>query len=59
VTDQATVDQAGPDYQETIEAVQDGLTAEVMQELNARVDVDKEEAGAVATAYLQESGFIE
>jgi osmoprotectant transport system substrate-binding protein len=59
VTDQATVDEAGPDYQETIELVQEGLTEEVMQELNARVDIDREEATAVATQYLQESGYIE
>jgi glycine betaine/choline ABC-type transport system substrate-binding protein len=30
-----------------------------MQELNARVDIDKEEPAAVATPYLQESGYIE
>jgi glycine betaine/choline ABC-type transport system substrate-binding protein len=59
VTDQATVDQAGADYQETIEAVQEGLTAEVMQELSARVDIDREEAATAATEYLQESGYIE
>ena len=59
VTDQATVDEAGPDYQETIELVQEGLTEEVMQELNARVDIDREEATAVATQYLQEEGYIE
>ena len=59
VTDQATVDEAGPDYQETIELVQEGLTNEVMQELNARVDIDREEAAAVATQYLQEEGYIE
>jgi glycine betaine/choline ABC-type transport system substrate-binding protein len=59
VTDQATVDEAGPDYQETIELVQEGLTNEVMQELNARVDIDREEASAVATQYLTESGYIE
>ena len=38
---QATVDEAGPDFQATIEAVQEGLTEEVMQELNARVDIDQ------------------
>jgi len=59
VTDQATADKAGPDYQETIELVQGGLTDEVMQELNARVDIDREEATAVATQYLQEEGYIE
>lgn len=59
VTDQATVDEAGPDYQETIEAVQEGLTVEVMQELNARVDIDREQAAAVAQQYLTEEGYIE
>ena len=29
-----------------------------MQELNARVDVDREEPSAVARAYLRESGYI-
>ncbi|MDP9228133.1 MAG: hypothetical protein M3M99_03655 [Actinomycetota bacterium] len=59
ITDQATVEEAGPDYQSTIEQVQGGLTLEVMQELNARVDIDQEEPAAVATQYLQESGYIE
>jgi glycine betaine/choline ABC-type transport system substrate-binding protein len=59
ITDQATVDEAGPDYQATIEKVQEGLTLEVMQELNSRVDIDKDEPAAVATQYLQESGYIE
>jgi glycine betaine/choline ABC-type transport system substrate-binding protein len=59
VTDQATVDQAGSDYQETIEAVQEGLTEEVMQELNARVDIDREQPTDVARQYLQEEGYIE
>lgn len=59
VTDQATVDEAGPDYQETIEAVQAGLTIPVMQELDARVDIDQETPEAVAGQYLSESGFTE
>ncbi|MGH2923308.1 MAG: glycine betaine ABC transporter substrate-binding protein [Solirubrobacterales bacterium] len=59
VTDQATVDQAGTDYQETIEAVQEGLTEEVMQELNARVDIDREQPTEVARQYLREEGYIE
>ena len=45
VTDQSTVQKAGPDYQATIEKVQKGLTLPVMQELNARVDIDKQEPG--------------
>ena len=59
VTDQKTVDEAGEDLQSTIETVQDGLTVEVMQELDARVDIDREEASAVATQYLQEEGYVE
>ena len=56
---QETVDQAGDDFGATIELVQGGLTEEVMQELNARVDIDKQTPAATATEYLQESGYIE
>ena len=49
----------GPDYQATIEKVQEGLTLEVMQELNARVDVDKQKPEDVAAEYLQEAGYTE
>jgi glycine betaine/choline ABC-type transport system substrate-binding protein len=59
VTDQSTVQKAGPDYQATIEKVQQGLTLPVMQELNARVDIDKQEPAAVATEYLKEDGYIQ
>jgi osmoprotectant transport system substrate-binding protein len=55
---QSFADKAGPDLAKTIEQVNQGLTAEAMQELNARVDLDKETPAAVAKAYLQESGFI-
>jgi glycine betaine/choline ABC-type transport system substrate-binding protein len=59
VAAKAAVDQAGPDFQATVEKVQEGLTLEVMQELNARVDLDREEPAAVATQYLKEEGYIE
>lgn len=59
VARQQTVDEAGPDFQATIEEVQKGLTLEVVQELNARVDVDKEEPAAVATAYLKDAGYTD
>jgi glycine betaine/choline ABC-type transport system substrate-binding protein len=59
VTDQATVQKAGPDYQATIQKVQKGLTNAVMQELNARVDIDKQDPAAVATQYLKEDGYIQ
>ena len=59
VASKETADQAGPDLKTTVEEVQKGLTERVMQELNARVDVDREEPRAVARAYLRESGYIE
>ena len=59
ISDQKTAEDAGPDYQATIQKVQGGLSLEVMQELNARVDVDKQKPEDVAHEYLQESGYIE
>jgi osmoprotectant transport system substrate-binding protein len=53
------VDRAGPDLQKTVELVQRGLTERVLRELNARVDVDREEPRQAARAYLRESGYIE
>ncbi|HEY1236815.1 MAG TPA: glycine betaine ABC transporter substrate-binding protein [Solirubrobacterales bacterium] len=58
VTDQSTVQKAGPDYMATIQKVQQGLTLPVMQELNARVDIDKQDPADVATQYLKEDGYI-
>ncbi len=48
----------GPEGQKVIEAVQKPLTEKVMQELNARVDIDKQKPEASAKAYLQQAGFI-
>ena len=59
VASKGTADAAGPDLKETVEKVQQGLTERVMQELNARVDIDREEPRTVARAYLRESGYIE
>jgi osmoprotectant transport system substrate-binding protein len=52
------VAKAGADLPRVIELVQKGLTADVMQELNARVDLDKKTPAAVAGEYLRESGLI-
>jgi osmoprotectant transport system substrate-binding protein len=52
------VDKAGPDLQKTIELVNQGLTAPAIQELIARVDLDKQTPQDVAKEYLQESGYI-
>jgi osmoprotectant transport system substrate-binding protein len=51
------IEEAGPDLEETVTLVNEGLTDEVMQELNARVDLDKETPEAVAGQYLEESGL--
>jgi glycine betaine/choline ABC-type transport system substrate-binding protein len=48
----------GPEGQEVIEKIQEPLTEKVMQELNARVDVDKEKPAEVAKAYLESAGFL-
>jgi glycine betaine/choline ABC-type transport system substrate-binding protein len=54
-----TVDEAGSDFGDVVESVQSNLTLEVMQELNARVDIDKEEPAQAAEEYLKEFGYIE
>jgi osmoprotectant transport system substrate-binding protein len=54
-----TVEAAGPDLERVAEQVEEGLTNEVMSELNARVDLDKKTPKQVATEYLQESGLVE
>ena len=51
-------DLASQGIEDVVEQVQEGLTDEVMSELNARVDLDKKTPEAVATEYLQESGLI-
>jgi osmoprotectant transport system substrate-binding protein len=57
VTDKAVVAKAGPDYEKTIVQVQEGLTLPVMQELNARVELEKKSAKEVAGEYLKEAGY--
>jgi osmoprotectant transport system substrate-binding protein len=59
VASKKVADTAGPDLKTTVETVQKGLTERVMQELNARVDVDRETPKTVARAYLREAGYIQ
>jgi glycine betaine/choline ABC-type transport system substrate-binding protein len=59
VASQEAADEAGADFGETIEKVQESLTLEVMQELNARVSLDREKPEDVAADYLQEAGYVE
>lgn len=58
VARQQTVEEAGPGFADTVERVQENLTLDVMQELNARVDVDRERPEEAATRYLKEFGYI-
>lgn len=57
VTTPEVVEEAGPDYEETIVQVQEGLTLKVMQELDARVELEKEPAAKVAAEYLESAGY--
>src|SRR4051794_11952170 len=49
---------AGPDLQKVVSQINAGLTAPVMQELNARVDLDKKTATEVGSEYLKETGLV-
>ena len=53
-----TVDEAGPDFTEVIESVQENLSLGVMQELNAKVDVDGETPTEAARSYLEDFGYV-
>jgi glycine betaine/choline ABC-type transport system substrate-binding protein len=59
VASKDAVNEAGPDFGATIEKVQEHLTLPVMQELNARVTLDKEEPAQAAKEYLQQFGYID
>lgn len=59
VTTPEVVEEAGPDYEGTIVDVQEGLTLPVMQELDARVDIEKEDPATVAASYLESAGYVE
>jgi glycine betaine/choline ABC-type transport system substrate-binding protein len=59
VARQETAEEAGEDFGATIESVQENLSLEVMQELNARVDVDREKEADVARDYLEQFGYVE
>jgi len=58
VTSPEVVKKAGPDYEKTIVEVQEGLTLEVMQELDARVELEKQTPKVAAAAYLKSAGYV-
>jgi osmoprotectant transport system substrate-binding protein len=57
VTEQSVAEEAGPDFEETIVEVQEGLTLPVMQELDARVELEKQTPQEAAAAYLKSAGY--
>jgi osmoprotectant transport system substrate-binding protein len=59
VTSKKVAEEAGPDYEKTILNVQHGLTLEVMQELDARVELERQSPAEAAKAYLESAGYIE
>jgi glycine betaine/choline ABC-type transport system substrate-binding protein len=58
VTKKSVAEKAGPDFEETILQVQEGLTLEVMQELDARVELEKQAPKEAAAAYLKSAGYV-
>jgi osmoprotectant transport system substrate-binding protein len=59
VTRKSVAEEAGPDYEKTILQVQKGLNLKVVQELDARVELEKETPKAAAAAYLKSAGYLE
>jgi len=57
VTKPSVAKKAGPDYEKTIVEVQKGLTLPVMQELDARVELEKQSPANAAASYLKEAGY--
>jgi osmoprotectant transport system substrate-binding protein len=57
VTEQSVAEKAGPDFEKTIVDVQEGLTLPVMQELDARVELEKQTPKEAAAAYLKSAGY--
>ena len=53
-----TADAGGESMANTIDLIQEQLTDENMQELNARVDLDKKDPAQVAEEYLTETGLV-
>ena len=59
VVRKSVYDKAGPDLPKTVDAVNKQLTNENIQELNARVDLDKDTPKQAAEAFLKQFGFVQ
>jgi glycine betaine/choline ABC-type transport system substrate-binding protein len=58
IASKQAAERAGPDFGATIEKVQGNLTLPVVQALNSRVDIEKQEPAAVASQYLKSLGYV-
>jgi osmoprotectant transport system substrate-binding protein len=58
VVRRAVAQRAGPDLERTIALINAQLTATNLQELNARVDLDRQPAAQVAREYLRQTGIV-
>ncbi|MGZ6564652.1 MAG: glycine betaine ABC transporter substrate-binding protein [Solirubrobacteraceae bacterium] len=59
IASKTVADRAGPDFGATIEKVQSNLTLPVIQELNSRVDIGKQDPATVAHQYLKSLGYVQ
>jgi osmoprotectant transport system substrate-binding protein len=51
-------DAVTPESEELLNAISAALTTEELSELNALVDVEREDPADVATQWLEENGFL-
>jgi osmoprotectant transport system substrate-binding protein len=58
IVSQKVLDQQGPDFADTLNAVSAKLTTEAMQKMNAAVDLDKQKPAAVARTFLQANDLL-
>jgi osmoprotectant transport system substrate-binding protein len=58
VMKQETATKAGADLPKVLDQIQKPLTDDAMQELDARVDLDKKDPAEVAKEYLSETGLV-
>jgi osmoprotectant transport system substrate-binding protein len=58
VMKQETAERAGADLPKVLDQLQKPLTDDAMQELDARVDLDKKDPAEVAKEYLSETGLV-
>lgn len=57
VTTHKAAEEGGPDYEKAIVSAQKGLTLPVMQQLDAKVELEKQTPAQVASAYLREINY--